>query len=371
MEALGQLVSGVAHELNNPLSAIIAFSQLIRRDPSLPPELGHDAELLMQEADRTRRIVQNLLDFARQRPPARQPTSVRALVDRTAELHAYGLGTANIRLELAIPEDTPPIDVDPSQLQQVVLNLTMNAIQAIAGEGRPGRIEVSARTIEHDGVRHVEVRFTDDGPGVAPEARDRLFEPFYTTKPVGEGTGLGLSVSYGIVTSHGGRLWYEPAANGGSTFVIALPAAGVSFRERSVEPVVPAPGQRRGGVVLVVDDESSIRAFLSRALSKAGHEVTLAADGGEALAALERLSFDAILCDHRMTTLDGLQVYERGVAARPELQGRFVLMSGDVLNPALQAFAEQHRIELLAKPFDIDTVLDAVDAVIDRGEAES
>jgi two-component system NtrC family sensor kinase len=220
MEALGQLVSGVAHELNNPLSAIIAFSQLLRRDPELPADLAHDAELLMQEADRTRRIVQNLLDFARQRPPARQPTSVRSLVDRTAELHAYGLGTANISLEVNIPEDTPPIDVDPSQLQQVVLNLVLNGLEATRASKRQAQALIIRTSV--DG-KEVVVAVEDAGTGIDMHDLDRLFQPLYTTKA--EGLGMGLAIARTIVDGYGGTIAAENRSEGGARLIVELPAA--------------------------------------------------------------------------------------------------------------------------------------------------
>ena len=240
MEALGQLVSGVAHELNNPLAAIIAFSQLIRSDNRLPEDMKHDAGLLVQEADRTRRIVQNLLDFARQRPPERRPTNIGTLVQSVLELQSYALGTNRIQVTVDIPESLPEVDLDRAQLQQVLLNLTINAIQAIRSCERsvPTHIWITASAIKArptshgtpKGGRHTEdqhrVRLTirDDGPGVPDSARGRLFDPFFTTKQPGEGTGLGLSVSFGIVAAHGGHLWYEPGPGDvGSCFIIELP----------------------------------------------------------------------------------------------------------------------------------------------------
>jgi PAS domain S-box-containing protein len=368
MEALGQLVSGVAHELNNPLSAIIAFSQLIRRDAELPADLHHDADLLMQEADRTRRIVQNLLEFARQRPPERRAASVRQLVERTLELQAYALGAGRIAVEVDVPDDLPPVDVDPSQVQQVLLNLTMNAIQALRSLSREGHLEVRAEVVEAAEAAdrpRVRIWLSDDGPGVPEAARARLFEPFFTTKGVGEGTGLGLSVSYGIVASHGGRLWYEPRPAGGSTFVVELPAAAMSTDQAPIAPAPPGT-RRRAGVVLVVDDEPSIRTFLERALAKAGHEVTTASDGEQGLEQVRRSAFDVVLCDHRMGVMDGLRCVEKALLIRPELRNRIVIMSGDVLNPVLREFADDHGVRVLAKPFDLDLILATVDEVIEQ-----
>ncbi|HSH21529.1 MAG TPA: ATP-binding protein, partial [Candidatus Caenarcaniphilales bacterium] len=368
MEALGQLISGVAHELNNPLSAIVAFSQLLRTDERLPADLVRDADLLVQEADRTRRIVQNLLDFARQRRPERQPASLKRLLERTLELHSYALGTGRIAVHLDLPDDLPPVDVDPAQIQQVLLNLTLNAIQAIRSSRRTGTIAVTASVTE-PAPEWVRLRIEDDGPGVAPHVRPHLFEPFFTTKDVGEGTGLGLSVSYGIVASHGGRLSFEPAPGGGAAFVIELPVRrSPTATEATAKERQPARararttnGRRPTGRILAVDDEPAIRSMLERAMSRAGHEVMTAGGGQEALDAIEAQPFDLLLIDHRMSGMDGIECYQRAVALRPELAGRAVIMSGDTLNPALQEFAAGSGLQMLPKPFDVATVMKLVD----------
>ena len=262
MEAIGQLVSGVAHELNNPLAAIIAFSQLLRGDDRLPEDMKHDAGLLVQEADRTRRIVQNLLDFARQRPPERRPTSIATLVQSVLELQSYALGTNRIQVGVDISESLPEVDLDRAQLQQVLLNLTINAIQAIRSHerGQPAHIWITAATVKArsassgagkgerstEDQRRVRLTIRDDGPGVPDSARARLFDPFFTTKQPGEGTGLGLSVSFGIVAAHGGLLWYEPGPGEiGSCFIIELPVrAKITDDLRAVEAfgvAIPVP----------------------------------------------------------------------------------------------------------------------------------
>jgi PAS domain S-box-containing protein len=367
MEALGQLVSGVAHELNNPLASIVAFSQLIRSDPRLPEELREDAALLVQEADRTRRIVENLLDFARQRPPRREPTDLATLIRRALDLQAYSLDERWIRTVVDVPPDLPPAAVDPQQILQVLLNLTLNAIQAIRSTGRTGELRVEAR---RQGGRLI-VRVVDDGPGVAPENRDRLFVPFFTTKEPGEGTGLGLSVSFGIVAAHGGRLWYEPRPDGpGAVFVLELPVA-----QRDTTATSPPPRTPRVRVagpplrILVLDDEPSIRAFLERVLRGHGFEPILVADGPSAVRWAVESPPDLLLLDQRMAGMTGIDVFEAIVAQRPHLARRFVFMSGDVLNPELRAFATRTGVPLLAKPFEVDQLLAAIAEVLDASAA--
>lgn len=381
MEATGQLVSGVAHELNNPLAAILGFSQLIRRDAALPEDLRNNADLLVEEATRTRRIVQNLLDFARQRPPERYPTSIRALVDSVLELQSYSLGKGLIEAEVDIPDDLPTVDLDRSQLQQVLVNLTHNAIYAIRhGDGT--RLRITAATEGPADAQRVRITVMDDGPGVAPEDVEHLFEPFFTTKPPSDGTGLGLPVSYGIIASHGGELRYGPSALGrGAAFTFDLPVraiatdafpvatahapASISGPVPSALPTLgtlptPTPGSRR---VLVLDDEESIRVFLKKALVVLGYEPVVTSTGEEAVARAADGPYLAVLCDHQMPGMSGVQVYEAMVALEPGFTGRFVMMSGDVLNPVLSAFAATHAVIVLSKPFDLETLDRSIQSV--------
>ncbi len=371
MEATGQLVSGVAHELNNPLAAILGFSQLIRRDPNLPEDLRHNADLLVEEATRTRRIVQNLLDFARQRPPERHPTSIRALIDSVLALQSYSLGHGRIEVELDVPDDLPLVELDRGQLQQVLVNLTHNAVYAIRQSGG-GRIRISGAVEGGPTDRRVRITVMDDGSGVAPEHVGRLFEAFFTTKPPADGTGLGLPVSYGIVRSHGGELRYAPASWGrGAAFTFDLPVRGVA-----VDPTAPLPGSAGSPAVagaeqtaelpaatrspaprvLVLDDEPSIRVFLEQALRSLGFEPVVTATGEEAIERAAGGDFAALICDHQMAGLSGIDVHAALTRSRPDLATRYVLMSGDVLNPEIEAFASANRVGLLAKPFDLETL---------------
>lgn len=406
MDALGQLVSGVAHELNNPLSAIVAFSQLIRSDPSLPEELRRDADTLYQEADRTRRIVQNLLDFARQRPPERHPTRLDALVRTVLELQAYNLTAGRIDVDVDIPSTLPSVPIDRSQLQQVLLNLTRNAMQSIATVRDHGRISIVGRAIEGGpsgrSIRPlIRLTISDDGPGVAEDHRERLFLPFFSTKPPGEGTGLGLPVSFGIVAAHGGQLRFEPGPDGvGATFIVELPIAAstatagfVGAKPSDFDPwfasdapdepeprrptaaIRQADGTRGNGsgarpTILVLDDEPSIRRLLTKVLGAAGFTPLTEAAGPEAIAAVRAGGIDAVLCDHRMAGMSGIEVYEAVVALDPDLADRFVFMSGDVLNPELRAFSRRHHVGLLAKPFDVETAVATVEELLGRQATE-
>ncbi|MGZ8502324.1 MAG: hybrid sensor histidine kinase/response regulator, partial [Candidatus Limnocylindrales bacterium] len=282
----------------------------------------------------------------------------------------------------------PRVAIDRSHIQKVIINHTPNAIPAIHADRPAGRLEIAARRgSTGDGRPTVRITVTDDGPGVAAFDRSKLFVPFFSTKAPGQGTGLGLSVSFDIVRRHDGTLSYEPAPGGrGARFIVDLPVEAPSSARAQPSPTRTrparqarrspagardravtgrAPGARRPRA-LILDDEESIRTFLRKALTAAGFEAVVAADGQTAVSAVRAGPIDVALVDHRMPGMTGIEAFEEAVAARPELAGRWLFMSGDVLNPDLQAFAEARGLPLLAKPFDLATVNRAVGEIVER-----
>jgi two-component system NtrC family sensor kinase len=230
MAALGQLVSGVAHEVNNPLSGIVGFTDLLLENPELPEFARENLGIILQEAERTRLIVQNMLRFAREMPPQRELVQINAVLRQTLKLRSYGLSNRSVEIFERMSENLPVVVADPHQLEQVFLNILNNAFDAIEQSGRPGRIEVE--TIAR--AENVEIYFRDNGPGISNA--DRIFEPFFTTKPVGKGTGLGLSICYGIIQAHDGEIICRNNAKAeGCTFLIRLPAAAISSQGMPVE----------------------------------------------------------------------------------------------------------------------------------------
>ncbi len=389
METVGILVSGVAHELNNPIASIIGLSTLIGRDPGLSPDLRESAGLLVDEAQRAGQIVRTFLDFVRSRPPERHPTPIRPLLETVRELQSYSQ-KSGIDWSIEVEPGLPRVPIDRSQIQQVLLNLTSNAIQAILADRPTGRLEIAARRGPRiEGRATVRITVTDDGPGVPASDRTKLFVPFFTTKAPGEGTGLGLPVSFDIVRRHEGRLRFEPAPGGrGARFVIDLPVeatAGEVARkarsERSGPSTTRASRSRKRGPsgvdtgldrlarrprALVLDDEESIRTFLRKALTAAGFETIVVADGVTAVSEVRAGPIDVALVDHRMAGMTGIDAFDAAVAIQPSLAERWIFMSGDVLNPDLHAFAEARGIPLLAKPFDLTTVTRSVGDVVAR-----
>ena len=235
MAAVGQLVSGVAHEVNNPLTAILGFADLLMENPELPDWAKKDLRVILQEAQRTKQIVQNLLSFARQMPPQRQSVQLNSILSRTIKLRSYDFSSHGIQVVEHFHSDVTPVMGDSHQLQQVFLNILNNAYDAVCDTGRPARIEVSTSK----SAGSVEVSFRDNGIGIAhPE---RIFDPFFTTKEVGKGTGLGLSICYGIVREHGGEISCFNNEDGvGATFVVRLPAAAEALPVPSSAGALPA-----------------------------------------------------------------------------------------------------------------------------------
>jgi two-component system, NtrC family, sensor kinase len=220
MAAVGQLVSGVAHEVNNPLTAILGFADLLMENPELHETARKDLRVILQEAQRTKQIVQNLLSFARQMPPQRDAVQLNTILHRTVQLRSYDFTSHGVDIVENLDEDLPEVIGDAQQLQQVFLNIVNNAYDAVHEVGHPGRIEIMSTKAGES----VEVCFRDNGNGISHP--DKIFDPFFTTKEVGKGTGLGLSICYGIVKEHGGEILCHNNIGGqGATFIVRLPAA--------------------------------------------------------------------------------------------------------------------------------------------------
>jgi PAS domain S-box-containing protein len=359
MSALGQLVSGVAHELNNPLSVIIGYGQLLlARDA--PQAMRRPIELMVAQGDRMAKIVRNLLFFARQRPPERAPVNLQAVVEQTLALRTTQLSLSGISVETDFAPDLPEIIGDAQQLEQVFLNLLLNAEQAIL-EARPqGRILVRTRVSPDRAVVYADV--VDDGPGVPPEALPRVFEPFFTTKIVGSGTGLGLSVSYGILEEHGGRLSVQ-SWPGETTFTVELAVSGAPAEAPSPSPPRAVP-RGEGRTALVVEDEPNVRDLIVTLLKSHGWSVDVAAGGRKALERVARHAYDLIISDMRMPDGDGPEFYKSVLARTPALARRFVFITGDTANPDAWAFLEDSGVPVIEKPFSPTVFEDAVARVV-------
>ncbi|HEX4628119.1 MAG TPA: ATP-binding protein [Gemmatimonadales bacterium] len=354
LSQLGTLVSGVAHELNNPLAAIAAFAEVVRAAP-VPPDVREAGEVIQAEALRAGRVVQTLLDFARQRPRARQPVDIKDVVARVVALHRSALKRARVQAVDTIPSDVPAVLGDPQELQQVFLNALVNGEQAIAATGRPGKVVFSSRRVDDRLVLSVE----DTGPGVPPEILDRVFEPFFTTKGEG-GTGLGLAISSGLVKGMGGRMYITNVEGGGAGVAIELPVDTAPAADRP-DPEAGAAAPARPLSVLLIEDEETVRRGIGRMAERLGHRVTAATGFTEAVALLRNPDerYDALIVDvHLEDAHSGFDVFE---TLRLEGQGRerrLVFTTGDSISPTTRDLLQLAERPVLKKPFSLDELRD-------------
>jgi signal transduction histidine kinase/CheY-like chemotaxis protein len=367
MAALGQTISGVAHELNNPLATILSWSERLAETTITDATLRRGIEIIHAESERAARIVRNLLTFARKRQTTRAMVDVNKVVRDTLALRSYEQRVTNIALIDALASGLPLIFADGHQLQQVLLNLVINAEQAMLSSHGRGALVV--RSWFDAGRETVTLEINDDGPGVPDDLQPKIFDPFFTTKDVGKGTGLGLTVAYAIVQEHGGRIRLESPPGRGASFFVELPVTGVT----PLAAAAPSPEPfASGGSVLVVEDEAALAAAVTEALLDAGYVVERAADGEEALARVSASRFDAVICDVKMPRLDGKAFHLRLSASNPELARRVVFVTGDVAGTGAEQFLEQSGCRWLAKPFRLADLLRAVgDVVAQPGHTET
>ena len=288
------------------------------------------------------------------------------IVERTLALRGYELKIENISVECSLAPELPATLADPHQLQQVFLNLLVNAEQALMQSRGGGR--VSIRTYQPSPQR-VAIEVADDGPGISREIASRIFDPFFSTKAPGEGTGLGLSIAYGIVKQHGGDIYFENQAGAGARFVVDLPL--VSGADAAPVAQVPAyttqPSDVGAQRILVVEDELSVANLIADVLKEEGHHVEVTLDSQEGLARLSRRNFDAILCDLRMPRLDGQAFYDALVQAGSPMKERILFITGDTLAPRTRDFLEPRGLPHLDKPFLVEELKLAVHAILERG----
>ena len=425
MAALGTTISGVAHELNNPLATILTWSERLT-ERELDASTRRGIETIFREAERAARIVRNLLTFARKRHTTRTMMDINQVVRETLSLRAYGLRVTNISVIDALASGLPPVFAAPHQIQQVLLNLVINAEQAMLTSNGRGTLVV--RTWQDSEHESIVVEVNDDGPGVPEEVRTKIFDPFFTTKEVGKGTGLGLTVAYAIVEEHGGRMWLTSEPGHGASFYLELPVAGGKLKalgprelagggdaageegtggsdeigrvpdlaameepgpsswtgtgtsqagllgavasvpagggSRRPAPRVQLVGPAHGAgprldspAVLIVEDETSLASAMGESFSDAGFLVDLAGDGEEAMARLEGGQYDVIISDLKMPRMDGIQLFGALRERHPEMAGRIMFVTGDVIGSDADRFLTDSGCRWLAKPFRLSDLL--------------
>lgn len=369
LAGLGQLVSGIAHELNNPLTSILGYSQLLLGRRLTMPQQA-DARLIHQEAERAAQIVKNLLLFVREARPERRAVNLNETVERTTSLRNYELRVENIELTQDLGQELPPVMADPAQLQQVFLNLLINAEQAIRQGRGEGTIRVRTRK---SAAGRVIFEISDSGPGIPQEIIPQIFDPFFSTKPFGTGTGLGLSITSGIVKEHGGEISVQSQLGHGAKFIVELPAADVAPIPVSSPPknrnVVPAPVRiHRAANVLIIEDEPTVAHLIADVLIEEGFTAEIVLDGRDGLERAARGDYALIICDLRMPHLDGRAIYRELSAKGNPMRHKLMFVTGDTLAPRALEFLEKSGLPFLAKPFLVEELKAVVERALSRTE---
>jgi PAS domain S-box-containing protein len=366
LSAMGSLLAGVAHELNNPLAIVLGRASLLEEKCERLPELASDAQRIREAAERCGRIVRTFLNMARSKPTQRAPVAFNELVQAAAEMLAYTWRSHGIQLELQLADQLPPVNADGDQIGQIVLNLLVNAQQALSAVDGPRRVQVCTglETPRTDREPRVWLRVSDSGPGVPAEVAEQIFEPFFTTKAEGIGTGLGLAVSRSLARDHGGSLMLELVSPlGGACFRLSLPLSGEAGPETAPATLDEGANAERSRI-LVVDDESEVAELIRDLLESAGHEVAVAESGAVALELLDTARFDAVVSDLRMPDMDGAELWREVGRLHPALARRMLFITGDTLSPGARDFLGATGCPRLDKPFSKADLVAGVAALL-------
>lgn len=345
MSALGELLAGVAHELNNPLSVVVGHSLMLKEEIT-DPELTVRIDKIGSAAERCAKIVKTFLAMARQRPSKIENVDVASVIETAADVVGYSSTPGAIRIALNIADDLPPIAADADQITQVIINLIINAEQALSASGIGDLIELS--TVSNPDANMVEITVQDNGPGIPEAIRARVFEPFFTTKEIGEGTGIGLAFCHRTILSHGGQIMLDQTGATGTCFRIALPAA--VHPSTDVSPTakpVTAPANLRA---LIVDDEVEVGELNAEILRREGFDVEFVSSGEEALQRLGASNYDIFLSDLNMPDVDGRKIFEAMVSHFPQMLRRTAYVTGDTMGQSSRGLLKESGLPYLEKP---------------------
>jgi len=362
LASVGEMASGIAHEINNPLTSVIGFAQLlIQKD--LPEDISEDVKIIHEGAQRVASIVKRLLTFARQHKPERVYVNINDIIATTLDLRAYEMETSNIKVITQLDPDLPRIIADGGQLQQVFLNIILNAETEMKSAHGKGDLLIKTERIDNT----IRISFKDDGPGVAKENLERVFDPFFTTREVGQGTGLGLSICHGIIAEHSGRIYAKSKLGKGATFIVELPIVTEPEQLKLAEPVAEEAERVAGARILVVDDEPTVLRFLSRALTDEAHEVETVDNADDALERLESNGYSLILLDIKLPGMSGMESYERIQKIAQPLAKNVAFITGDVMGADTKDFLTRTKAPYIAKPFDIRQLKKDINRILAQG----
>jgi PAS domain S-box-containing protein len=363
LASVGEMAAGVAHEINNPLTGVIGYAQLLMDGKDIPSDIRRDLAAINEGAQRVASIVKRLLTFSRQVKPERRDVDINELIESTLALRAYHLRVNNIKVTIQLAPDLPETVADPGQLQQVFLNLVVNAETEMKLAHGKGKLLIKTEKVDNT----IRISFKDNGPGIAKKNLERIFDPFFTTRALGQGTGLGLSLCHGIVAEHKGRIYAESKLGKGATFIMELPVVTEAEQPKPSEPVVEEPEKVAKARILVVDDEQVIRDFVKRVLAGEGYEVETVDNAGDALKKIEGKRYNLVLIDIKMPGMDGVELYRRIQKIAQSLARRVVFITGDIMGAATKKFLSETKAAHIDKPFNAEQLSREVNRALTGG----
>jgi len=361
LESLGTLAGGIAHDLNNLLLPILMGVTLLKRfDPNEPSRKAIDN--IERSVRRGSELVKQVLLFARGGETSRKVVQLAEVV-REVETMVNSTFPKDISIDVSVAPDLRPVTGDPTQLSQVLLNLCVNARDAMPGGGQ---LLISATNADNSGLDavlqkgkpYIVLQVTDTGAGMPKEIIDRIFDPFYTTKEVGKGTGLGLSTAQGIITSHGGFISVFSKLGEGSMFTVHLPAAVEPASVKGAEDAAPLHGN--GELILVVDDDASVASITRQTLEVFGYEVLTAEEGAQAIDIFSHRAADIalVLTDMAMPVIDGAALITALNRMAPGV--RIIATTGNESAPSISKINRTDVTHILSKPYTAEQLLRAI-----------
>ena len=363
LASVGEMAAGVAHEINNPLTAVTGYAQLLVDRDDVPPDIRADLAAINDGARRVAGIVKRLLAFSRQTKPERKLVDINEIIESTLILRAYHLRVNNIEVLTRLAPDWLETVVDPGQIQQVLLNLIVNAETEMKLAHGKGKLIITTEKKDNT----IKIYVKDNGPGIKPEVMDKIFDPFFTTREVGQGTGLGLSLCYGIVTEHQGKIYVESKSGKGATFIVELPVVTEVAPLKPAEPVIKRSKKAVKARILVVDDEQVVRDVVNRVLTGEGHRVETVDNAADALEKIESQKYDLMLVDIKMPGMSGVTLYKRIQKIDKSLAQRVVFMTGDIMGADTEEFLSQAKVSHIEKPFNAEQLSRQVKRALSGG----
>lgn len=363
LASLGQLISSIAHEINNPLTPIIGYSQRLLIQAGIDEKEKRSLEVIHSSAQRVAKIIEKLLSFSRKYKPERTYEDINHLVEQSLEFREYQLKLENIEIVKDLDPELPKTMVDPNQIQQVFTNIILNAEQAISESQDHGRLKVETKFKKENTI---EISFSDNGPGIPKEFVGKVFDPFFTTKEPGKGTGLGLAVAYGIIKEHGGEIHISSEEGKGATFVIELPVleSGKAPERHKLEDGTTILDTIKGKRILIVEDEDIIVDIIKSVLEEESNVVDIARNGKEALTIMGINQYDVIVCDIKMPQMNGIALYNEIKTINPDIIQRFIFITGDLSTETLE-FLKKTGNEVITKPFKVEKLKTQINSMFE------